>query len=134
MSFWQQMQSLFRKWQTMADEANGLTQLSSPQVSESPTITADPDLRPVGRCYVEAMAVQSALIALKTAQENLRRAVLAFGDCRAETKEEAGDYAAANNTSFEDAVEAAMLKIAVNASIIEDIVTQACSDCSEDSE
>jgi delta-aminolevulinic acid dehydratase/porphobilinogen synthase len=123
----------------MVDEASESTQLTSPQVSESPSITADPDLRPVGRCYVEAMAVQSALIALKTAQENLRKAVLAFGDCRAETKEEAGDYAAANNTSFEDAVEAAMLKIAVNASIVEDIVTQAygdcsdCSDCSEDS-
>jgi hypothetical protein len=62
-----------------------------------------------------------------------------LGDCRAEARAESGDYAAANNTSFEDAVEAALLKIAVNASIIEDIVTQAyddcsdCSDCSEDS-
>ena len=117
----------------MADEASESIQLTSPQVSESLSITADPDLRPVGRCYVEAMAVQSALIALKTAQENLRRAVLVLGDCRAETKEEAGDYAAANSTSFEDAVEAAMLEIAVNASIIEDIVKTACSDCSEES-
>jgi len=117
----------------MADEASESTQLTSQQVSESPTTTADPDLRPVGRCYVEAMAVQSALIALKTAQENLRKAVLALGDCRAEARAESGDYAAANSTSFEDAVEAALLSIATNASIIEDIVKQACSKCSEES-
>ena len=133
MSFWRQIISLYRKWQTMADEQlSGSIPSNSPQVSASPTITADPDLRPVGRCYVEAMAVQSALIALKTAQENLRKAVLVLGDCRAETRMEAGDYQAANNTNFEDAVEAAMLKIAVNASIIEDIVKQACSDCNSE--
>jgi hypothetical protein len=75
----------------------------------------------------------AAVAALKAAQQRVREAVSAFGDCRAEARAESGDYAAANSTSFEDAVEAAMLKIAVNASIIEDIVTQACSDCSEES-
>jgi hypothetical protein len=79
--------------------------------------------------------VEAAIAALKSAQQRVRETVSAFGDCRAQARAEAGDYAAANSTSFEDAVEAAMLKIAVHASIIEDIVTQAyddCSDCRED--
>ena len=76
----------------------------------------------------------AAVAAMRDAQQRVREAVSAFGDCRAEARAQAGDYQAANNTNFEDAVEAAMLKIAVNASIIEDIVKQACSDCSEDSQ
>jgi hypothetical protein len=80
------------------------------------------------------MAAKAAIAALKAAQQAVRQAVAEFGDCRAEARAESGDYAAANSTSFEDAVEAAMLEIAVNASIVEDIVTKACSDCSEDSE
>jgi hypothetical protein len=76
----------------------------------------------------------AAVAALKSAQQRVRETVSAFGDCRAQARAEAGDYAAANNTSFEDAVEAALLKIAVDASIIEDIVKRACSEYSEDSE
>ena len=133
MSFWQQMQSLFRKWQTMADEAIS-TPSPLPVVSDLNGSPTDPDLSLIGRCSAERIAVEAAIAALKSAQQRVRETVSAFGDCRAEARAEAGDYAAANNTSFEDAVEAAMLKIAVNASIIEDIVTQACSECSEDSE
>jgi hypothetical protein len=76
----------------------------------------------------------AAVAALKAAQQRVREAVSAFGDCRAEARASEGDYAAANNTSFEDAVEAALLSIATNASIIEDIVKTACSDCREESE
>jgi hypothetical protein len=94
----------------------------------------DPDSRPLGRCYPEQLAAMAAVAALKSAQQRVREAVSAFGDCRAAARAESGDYAAANNTSFEDAVEAAMLSIATNASIIENIVKTACSDCSEDSE
>jgi hypothetical protein len=93
----------------------------------------DPDSRPLGRCYPEQLAAMAAVAALKAAQQRVRETVSAFGDCRAEARAESGDYAAANSTSFEDAVEAAMLKIATNASIIEDVVNQACSDCSEES-
>jgi hypothetical protein len=129
------MASVFRRWQTMADEeleqTPTLTQTAMP--STGPDFPPDPDSRPIGRCYAEQMAAKAAVTALRAAQQRVRETVSAFGDCRAEARAEAGDYAAANNTSFEDAVEAAMLKIAVNASIIEDIVTQACSDCSEDS-
>jgi hypothetical protein len=132
MLFWQQMQSLFRKWRTMADEA-----ISTPSplpvvngLNGSPT---DPDLSLIGRCSAERIAVEAAIAALKAAQQRVRETVSAFGDCRAQARAEAGDYAAANSTSFEDAVEAAMLEIAVNASIIDDIVKTACSDCNEDS-
>jgi hypothetical protein len=89
----------------------------------------DPDSKPIGRCYPQQMAAKAAIAALKAAQQNVRNAVAEFGDCRAEARAESGDYAAANSTSFEDAVEAAILEIAVNASIIEDIVKQACSEC-----
>jgi hypothetical protein len=94
----------------------------------------DPDSKPVGRCYPEQLAAMAAVAAMRAAQQRVRETVSAFGDCRAAAKAESGDYAAANSTSFEDAVEAAMLKIAVNASIIEEAVKQACSDCSEESE
>ena len=134
MSFWQQMQSLFRKWQTMADEAIS-TPSPLPVVSDLNGSPTDPDLSLIGRCSAERIAVEAAIAALKAAQQRVRETVSAFGNCRAVARAEAGDYAAANNTSFEDAVEAAMLKIATNASIIEDIVTQACSDCNtEDSQ
>ena len=71
--------------------------------------------------------MEAAIAALKAAQQRVRETVSAFGDCRAAARAESGDYAAANSTSFEDAVEAAMLKIAVNASIIEDIHRRVCS-------
>ena len=132
MSFWQQMQSLFRKWQTMADEqlSGGIpTPTQTDTRSDGIRWQPDPDSKPIGRCYPQQMAAKAAIAALKAAQQNVRNAVAEFGDCRAEARAEAGDYQAANNTSFEDAVEAAMLKIAVNANIIEDIVKQACSDC-----
>lgn len=132
MSFWQQMQSLFRKWQTMADEQLS-GQMPTPTQTDTPSDgirwQPDPDSKPIGRCYPEQLAAKAAVAALKAAQQRVREAVSAFGDCRAEARAEAGDYAAANNTSFEDAIEAAMLKISVNASIVEDIVTQACSEC-----
>jgi len=137
MSFWQQMESLFRKWQTMADDQLSVS-IPTSEPMEPPSggirFQPDPDAKPIGRCYPEQVRATAAVAALKAAQQAVREAVAAFGDCRAEARAESGDYAAANSTSFEDAVEAAMLKIAVNASIIEDIVTQACSDCSEDSE
>jgi hypothetical protein len=117
----------------MADEANKSTFSNSQPESVSSGIMVDPDLRPIGRCYREARLVQAALNALRSAQESVRQTVRALGDCRAAARAEAGDYAAANSTSFEDAVEAAILEIAVNASIIEDIVKTACSDCREDS-
>ena len=136
MLFWQQMASLFQRWQTMADEQLS-GQIPTPTQTDTPSDgiqwQPDPDSKPIGRCYPQQMAAKAAIAALKAAQQNVRNAVAEFGDCRAEARAESGDYAAANNTSFEDAVEAALLKIAVNASIIEDIVTQACSDCSEDS-
>ena len=120
----------------MADDANESipTSTETAQVSLGPVFPPDPDSMPIGRCYPEQLAAMNAVKALRAAQQRLRETVSAFGDCRAKAAADAGDYAAANNTSFEDAVEAAMLKIAVNASIIEDIVKQACSDCSEDSE
>lgn len=133
MLFWQQMQSLFRKWQTMADEAIS-TPSPLPVVSDLNGSPTDPDLSLIGRCSAERIAVEAAIAALKAAQQRVRETVSAFGDCRAAARAESGDYAAANSTSFEDAVEAAILDIAVNASIIEDIVTQACSDCREESE
>jgi hypothetical protein len=130
------MQSLFRKWRTMADEQlSGEIATSIPMEPPSGGIVfqPDPDSKPVGRCYPEQLAAMAAVAAMRAAQQRVREAVSAFGDCRAQARAEAGDYAAANNTSFEDAVEAAMLEIAVNASIIADIVKTACSDCSEDS-
>ena len=121
----------------MADEQLS-GQISTPTQTEPPSggivFQPDPDSKPVGRCYPEQLAAMAAVAAMRAAQQRVREAVSAFGDCRAEARAESGDYAAANSTSFEDAVEAALLSIAVNASIIEDIVTQACSDCSEDSE
>ena len=116
----------------MADEAIS-TPSPLPVVSDLNGSPTDPDLSLIGRCSAERIAVEAAIAALKAAQQRVRETVSAFGDCRAVARAEAGDYAAANNTSFEDAVEAAMLKIATNASIIEDIVRQACSDCSEES-
>ena len=117
------------------DQLSG--QISTPTQTEPPSggivFQPDPDSKPVGRCYPEQLAAMAAVAAMRAAQQRVREAVSAFGDCRAAARAESGDYAAANSTSFEDAVEAAMLKIAVNASIIEDIVTQACSDCSEES-
>jgi ribonuclease HI len=116
----------------MADEAIS-TPSPLPVVSDLNGSPTDPDLSLIGRCSAERIAVEAAIAALKAAQQRVRETVSAFGDCRAAARAESGDYAAANNTSFEDAIEAAMLKIAVNASIIEDIVKTACSDCSEDS-
>ena len=131
MWFWRQMASLFQRWQTMADEAIS-TPSPLPVVSDLNGSPTDPDLSLIGRCSAERIAVETAIAALKAAQQRVREAVSAFGDCRAAARAESGDYAAANSTSFEDAIEAAMLKISVNASIVEDIVTQACSDCSEE--
>jgi len=116
----------------MADEQlNG--QMFTPIQTDTPSDgirwQPDPDSKPFGRCYPEQLAAKAAVNALKAAQQRVREAVSAFGDCRAEARAESGDYQAANNTSFEDAIEAAMLKISVNASIVEDIVTQACSEC-----
>ena len=137
MSFWQQMESLFRKWQTMADEQLSgqmptLTQTDTP--SDGIRWQPDPDSRPFGRCYPEQLAAKDAVNALKAAQQRVRETVSAFGDCRAEARAQAGDYAAANDMSFETEINKALLTIATNASIIEDIVKQACSDCSEDSQ
>ena len=115
----------------MADEAIS-TPSPSPVVSDLNGSPTDPDLSLIGRCSAERIAVESAIAALKAAQQRVRETVSAFGDCRAQARAESGDYAAANSTSFEDAVEAALRKIATSASIIEDIVKQACSDCSED--
>ncbi len=121
----------------MADEQLS-GRIPTPTQTEPPSggivFQPDPDSRPLGRCYPEQLAAMAAVAALKSAQQRVREAVSAFGDCRAAARAESGDYAAANSTSFEDAVEAAMLAIATNASIIEDIVTQACSDCREESE
>lgn len=117
----------------MADEAIS-TPSPLPVVSDLNGSPTDPDLSLIGRCSAERIAVEAAIAALKAAQQRVRETVSAFGDCRAAARAESGDYAAANSTSFEDAVEAAILDIAVNASIIEDIVTQACSDCREESE
>ena len=118
----------------MADEANKSTLSPLPLVNDLNGSPTDPDLSLIGRCSAERIAVESAIAALKAAQQRVRETVSAFGDCRAEARAESGDYQAANNTSFEDAVEAAMLKIAVHTNIIEDIVKTACSDCSEESE
>jgi hypothetical protein len=117
----------------MADEAIS-TPSPLPVVSDLNGSPTDPDLSLIGRCSAERIAVEAAIAALKSAQQRVRETVSAFGDCRAQARAEAGDYAAANSTSFEDAVEAAMLSIATNASIIEDVVNQACSDCSDCSE
>jgi hypothetical protein len=136
MSFWQQMAFLFQRWQTMADEQLSVS-IPTSEPMEPPSdgiqFQPDPDSRPIGRCYYQQMNAMAAVATLKAAQQAVRQAVAEFGDCRAQARAEAGDYAAANNTSFEDAVEAAMLKIAVSASIIEDIVKRACSEYSEDS-
>jgi len=70
--------------------------------------------------------------ALKAAQQRVREAVSAFGDCRAQARAEAGDFAAANDMSFETEIDKALLSIATSASIIEDIVKQACSDCNSE--
>lgn len=119
----------------MADEQlNGqmLTPIQTDTPSDGIRWQPDPDSKPIGRCYPEQLAAKAAVAALKAAQQRVREAVSAFGDCRAQARAESGDYAAANSTSFEDAVEAALRKIATSARIIEDIVKQACSDCSED--
>jgi hypothetical protein len=128
MLFWQQMASLFQRWQTMADEAIS-TPSPLPVVSDLNGSPTDPDLSLIGRCSAERIAVETAIAALKAAQQRVRETVSAFGDCRAEARAEAGDYAAANNTSFEDAVAASLLQISMHASIIEDIMKTACSDC-----
>jgi hypothetical protein len=117
----------------MADEASKSTFSNSQLESASSGITVDPDLRPIGRCYTEAMAVQAALNALRFAQETVRQTVRALGDCRAAARAEAGNWQAANDMSFETEIDKALLSIATNASIIDDIVKQACSDCSEES-
>ena len=118
----------------MADEANKSTLSNSQLENVSSGIMVDPDLRPIGRCYREARLVQAALNALRSAQESVRQTVRALGDCRAAARAEAGNWQAANDMSFETEIDKALLSIATSASIIEDIVKQACSDCSEESE
>ena len=121
----------------MADEQLS-GQIPTPTPMEPPSggivFQPDPDSRPLGRCYPEQLAAMAAVKALRDAQQRVREAVSAFGDCRAEARAQAGDYAAANDMSFETEINKALLTIATNASIIEDIVKQACSDCSEDSQ
>ena len=121
----------------MADEQlSGSIPTSEPTEPPSSGIRfqPDPDAKPIGRCYPEQMRATAAVAALKAAQQAVREAVAAFGDCRAEARAEAGDYQAANDMSFETEIDKALLSIATSANIIEDIVKQACSDCSEESE
>ena len=119
----------------MADEQLS-GQIPTPTQTDTPSDgirwQPDPDSKPFGRCYPEQLAAKAAVNALKAAQQRVREAVSAFGDCRAQARAEAGDFAAANDMSFETEIDKALLSIATNASIIEDVVKQACSDCSEE--
>ena len=121
----------------MADEQLS-GQMPTPTQTDTPSDgirwQPDPDSKPIGRCYPQQMAAKAAVKALRDAQQRVRETVSAFGDCRAEARAQAGDYAAANDMSFETEINKALLTIATNASIIEDIVKQVCSDCSEDSQ
>ena len=85
MWFWRKIISLFRKWQTMADEAIETTQSTSPtaQQSTGPVFPVDPDLRPIGACYPDGLEVQRLIAELKRVQHALKTAVTAWGDCRA---------------------------------------------------
>jgi hypothetical protein len=113
-------------------ESSGLTPLSSATGNMSLSPITDPDSKPFGRCHAEYLAVKVAFAELNAASQKLRAVVDAFGDCRAAAFAEAGKFAATGPTGFDMSIDLALSKIEINASIIEDIVTQACSECSED--
>jgi hypothetical protein len=87
MWFWRQIVSLFKEWQTMADEqfSLGLTPSTSQNSAESNgTEPLDPDLRPgIGRCYPEAQEVARLIKELRSIHAALGVAVAALGECRA---------------------------------------------------
>ena len=78
--------------------------------------------------------MKAAFAELNAASQKLRVVVDALGDCRAAAFAEAGAFAATGQTGFDMAIDSALSKIAINASIIEDIIKQSCSECSEDQE
>lgn len=100
--------------------------------SVGPVFPADPDSKPYGRCYPEQLAAKAAINALKAAQQAVREAVSAFGDCRARAAASAGDFAAANQSDF-DMFTAGLFDIMNSATNdLENLINRECSNCLTD--
>jgi hypothetical protein len=88
--FWLKIVSLFRKWQTMADELSSpeSTVLTSQATAESsgPVFPEDPDNRPIGRCYPQVMRVKQLIDQLRSTKDALGDAIAALGECRANAR------------------------------------------------
>ena len=98
-------------------------------VSPGPVFPPDPDSKPIGRCYPEQLAAMNAVRALRAAQQAVREAVSAFGDCRAAARADAGDFASANQSDF-DMFTAGLFDIMNSATNdLENLLNRECNNC-----
>ena len=116
----------------MADnELSESTPTSAPMVfaSNGPEFPPDPDSRPYGRCYPEQLRATAAVAALRRAQDELRMAVSAFGDCRAKAAAAAGDFASANQSGFDTSVMLFLDAMAARLDDLENLINRECGNC-----
>jgi hypothetical protein len=118
----------------MADEANESTPTSTQTATGSvgPVFPADPDSKPYGRCYPEQLAAKAAINALRAAQQAVREAVSAFGDCRARANAAVGDYAAANQSDFDMMTTGLFDMMAAQLTDLENLINRECGNCLTD--
>jgi len=108
------------------------TSTQTEPVSPGPVFPPDPDSMPIGRCYPEQLAAMNAVRALRAAQQAVREAVSAFGDCRARAAASAGDFVSANQSDF-DMFTAGLCDIMNSATNdLENLLNRECSDCLTD--
>ena len=101
-------------------------------VSPGPVFPPDPDSKPIGRCYPEQLAAMNAVRALRAAQQAVREAVSAFGDCRARAAASAGDFAAANQSGFDMDTGIIFESMEARLDDLEDLLNRECSHCLTD--
>ena len=114
----------------LSESTPTLTQTATSSVG--PVFPPDPDSRPYGRCYPEQLAAKAAINALKAAQQAVREAVSAFGDCRARAAASAGDFAQANQSDFDMITTGLFDMMGANLTDLENLLNRECSDCLTD--
>ena len=100
--------------------------------SSGPEFPPDPDSRPYGRCYPEQLRATAAVAALRRAQDELRMAVSAFGDCRARAAASAGDFASANQSGFDMDTGIIFDSMESRLDDLEDLLNRECNNCLAD--
>lgn len=108
------------------------TSAQTEPVSPGPVFPPDPDSKPIGRCYPEQLAAMNAVRALRAAQQAVREAVSAFGDCRAAARAAAGDFASANQSDFDMITTGLFDMMGAQLIDLENLISRECSDCLTD--